>query len=211
MSACLKKATLQAFVDSELPPVELASAERHIATCASCQQELDGIRATTLKVGALLDSLAPDDGLNTAPIAVVRIPYDGANSRMRWTVVTSAGVFVATLFLFVMIWRQHSPTATNVVKSMTPAFVPSVEKKEVLVAAVTKPAQVGTSKPRVKVRQFQALDDGEPMQTGMIYRVNLPATASPGASASQVQSAKRIPAEVIVDEFGNVRAIRFLQ
>ena len=70
---------------------------------------------------------------------------DGANSRMRWTAVASVGVLVATLVLFVMIRRQHSAPATNFVR-VAPAPAPSVEKKEVLAAAVTKPAHVGTPK-----------------------------------------------------------------
>jgi len=200
---------LLAFVDRELPSAEMESAQRHITGCVACKQELETIRATSVKVNSLLSSLAPDDEANTAPIAVVRTPYSGANLRMHWTVVASVGVLVAALFLFVMIRRQHSAPATNFVKAVVPAPAPPVEKKEVLVAAVAKPVHVGTPKTPLKVRQFQALDDGEPIETGMIYRVSLPASSS--ASATAQQSAKRIPAEVIVDEFGKVRAIRFLQ
>ena len=61
MSACLKKEILLAFADGELPPGEMESAERHIAACAVCKQELESIRATRVKVNALLSSLAPDE------------------------------------------------------------------------------------------------------------------------------------------------------
>jgi anti-sigma factor RsiW len=209
MSVCLKKETLLEFADGELPSGEMASAERHIAGCAACEQKLESIRATSLKVDVLLSSLAPEETANGAAISVVRMPYRVANSRMRWSAVASIGALVAALFLFVMIRRQHPAPTLDVVKTATPAPVLSVEKKEPLVAAVAKPAQVGSPKARVKVRQFLALDDGEPIETGMIYRVSLPAPTS--ADASATQSAKRIPAEVIVDEFGKVRAIRFLQ
>jgi Putative zinc-finger len=206
---CLKKEILMAFADRELPPSEMELAKRHISTCAACKQELESIRATSVKVNSLLASLAPDEDPNAAPITVVRIPYSGANLRTRWTAVVSVGVLVAALLLFVMIRRQYSAPAPNFVKAVAFAPVQSVEKKEVLVATVTKPAHVVTQKAPLKFRQFQALDDGEPMETGMIYRVSLPAPSSPEVSAQQ--SAKRIPAEVIVDEFGKVRAIRFLQ
>jgi anti-sigma factor RsiW len=209
VSECLKKEILIAFVDGELPPGEMESAERHISACVACKQELGSVRVTNMKVNSLLASLAPDEELNSAPIALVRIPYSGANSRMRWTAVASVGVLVAALVLFVMIRRQHSAPETNIAKAVTPAPTASVEKKEVLVAAVAKPAHVETPKRPLKIRQFQALDDGEPIETGMIYRVNLPASPSPNFGGPQ--SAKRIPAEVIVDEFGKVRAIRFLQ
>jgi anti-sigma factor RsiW len=209
MSGCLKQEILMAFSDSELPSGEMKSAERHIADCAACKRELESIRATSLKVNAMLNSLAPRETANADAVTVARIPYSSANTRMRWTAIASVGVLVAALILFVMIRRQHPTPATSVAKTVAPAPVPDVEKKEVLAEAVTKPAHVGTPKGPVKVRQFQALDDGEPIETGMIYRVDLPASSVPNGVS--LQSAKRIPAEVIVDEFGKVRAIRFLQ
>jgi hypothetical protein len=209
VSECSKKEILLAFADRELPLGEMESAERHITGCVTCNRELESIRATSLKVNSLLSSLASDEEPNAAPIAAVRIPYSGPNSRMRWTAGASVGVLVAALVLFVMMRRQHSTPAPNFVRVVAPAPMPSVEKKDVVVVAVAKPAHVGTPKTPLKVRRFQALDDGEPIETGMIYRVNLPAPSSTSASAKQ--SAKRIPAEVIVDEFGKVRAIRFLQ
>jgi anti-sigma factor RsiW len=209
MSVCLRKETLLAFADRELASDESGLAERHIAVCAACQQELESIRAASVKVNSLLHSLAPDEGEIAAPIGVIRIPYTGANARMRWTAAASAGVLVAALVLFVMIRRQHSAPVMGLVSVVAPPQLPSVEKKGAVIAAVTKPAHVGSRKTSVKMRQFRALDDGEPIETGMIYRVSLPASSSPSSAAQQ--SAKRIPAEVIVDEFGKVRAIRFLQ
>jgi hypothetical protein len=209
MSACLKKETLLAFADCELTSGEMGSAEQHVAACAVCRNELANVCAMNVNVNALLSSLAPDDSQNVDASAVVRIPYSGANERIRWAAVASVGVLVAALLLFVMIRRQPSAPAPDVAKIVTPASQPIVEKKEIPVATVKKPLHVGAPKRAVKVRQFQALDDGEPMQTGMIYRVSLPASSVTNTAASQ--SAKRIPAEVIVDEFGKVRAIRFLQ
>ncbi len=49
MSACLKKETLLAFADRELTPGEMESAERHVAACAACQQQLESIRAMNWK------------------------------------------------------------------------------------------------------------------------------------------------------------------
>ena len=80
MSVCLKKETLLAFVDRELPSAEMESAQRHITGCVACKQELETIRATSVKVNSLLSSLAPDDEANTAPIAVV-IPVTGFRLR----------------------------------------------------------------------------------------------------------------------------------
>jgi hypothetical protein len=209
MSGCLKKEALLALADREWPSGDMELAERHIAVCLSCKQELESIRATNLKVNSLLSSLAPEESGGADAIAIVRIPYSGANVRMRWTAVASVGVLVAALLLFVMIRRQHPSHELNVVEAVTSAPLQSVGKKEVLTATVAKTPHVGATKTAVKMRQFQALDNGEPIESGMIYRVNLPASTFPNVAVSQ--SAKRIPAEVIVDEFGKVRAIRFLQ
>jgi hypothetical protein len=209
MSVCLKKEILLAFADGELTSGEMELRQRHISTCTACKQELESIRATSLRVNALLNSLTPGEIADANELTVVRIPYAGAYVRMRWTAVASVGVLVAALILFVMIRRQHSTPPTNVSKTVAPTLMLNVEKKEVLAEAVTKPAHVVTPNTPLKVRQFQALDDGEPIETGMIYRVDLPASSVPNGVS--LQSAKRIPAEVIVDEFGKVRAIRFLQ
>lgn len=209
MSVCLKKERLLAFADNELTPGEMELAEVHIAACASCEQELAVIRATNLKVNALLSSLAPNDATNAEQIAVIRIADYATIPGMRWAAVASVGVLAAALVLFAMIRRTHTVVPTDVAKTVSPLPVSVVEKKDVAVAAVAKPARVAVPKVHAPTRQFQALDNGAPIETGMIYQVSLPATSSRDASASQ--SAKRIPAEVIVDEFGKVRAIRFLQ
>jgi anti-sigma factor RsiW len=209
MSGCLKKEILMAFADGELPPGEMKLTERHIEVCASCRRELAGIRATNATVHALLSSLAPEEVADASPAAFISVPYKVPNARRRWTAVVSMSVLAATLFLFLVNHRQHSAPVPTVAKTLARVPAPAVEKKDVLAAAVTKPVHVVVPKSDLKVRRFQALDDGEPIQTGMIYRVSLPVPST--QKSSTTQSAKRIPAEVIVDEFGNVRAIRFLQ
>ena len=209
MSECLKRETLLVFVDRELSTGEMESAERHIALCAACRRQLDEVRAMSVKVDALLSSLAPNDAPNLEPIAVISIPPKTANARMRWTAMACVGVLVAALLLFAIIRRSHTTPAPNVARTERPVTVPSPEKKDAPAENIGKVASVAVHKPHPRVREFQALDDGEPIQTGMIYRVSLPALSLPNASASQ--SAKRVSAEVIVDEFGKVRAIRFLQ
>ena len=210
MSVCLKKERLLAFADNELMPGEMELADVHIAACASCQQELAVIRGTNLKVNTLLSSLAPNDATHAEQIAVIRIADHATNAGMRWAAVASVGVLAGAMVFFAVIRRTHTVVPTpDVAKAAVPAPVIAAEKKVVVVETVTKPARVAAPKVHAPTRQFQALDNGAPIETGMIYQVSLPATSSRDASASQ--SAKRIPAEVIVDEFGKVRAIRFLQ
>jgi anti-sigma factor RsiW len=209
MSTCLKKETLLAFVDRELTPGDMESAEKHIAACSACQQQVESIRATSLKVNALLSSLVPNDAASEERIVAIRIPGRVANPWMGWAAVVSVGALTAALVLFGIIHRTHPVTPSDAAKTVAPAPVPAAEQKELVVATVVKPVQVAAPKVHATVRQFQALDNGAPIETGMIYQVSLPASTARDATASQ--SAKRIPAEVIVDEFGKVRAIRFLQ
>jgi len=209
MSACLKNETLLAFVDREMTPADSELAEKHVAACSACQQQLEGIRASSLKVNALLSSLAPDGEANAGSITVIRLQNNAANPAMRWAIVGSVGVLAATLLLSAMIRRPHIANPPDSARTATFTPAPEVEKKTAVVATIVNPVHTTVPKVPAKVRQFQALDNGAPIETGMIYRVSLPASASSDSSATQ--SAKRIPAEVIVDEFGKVRAIRFLQ
>jgi hypothetical protein len=209
MSTCLKTETLLAFADSELASGEMELTEMHIAACSSCRQQLDSVRAASLKVNALIGSLAPDEATDAEQVAVIRIPEKAANPGMHWVSVAAVGVLVMALAIFVMIRRTHTDAPSDVAETVALAPVPAAEKKDVVLTPVTKPADVGVPRAHARVQQFQALDNGAPIETGMIYRVSLPSTTSRDANATQ--SAKRIPAEVIVDEFGKVRAIRFLQ
>src|SRR5579864_1980964 len=95
MSACLKKEALLALLDGELAPGEMASLHGHIAGCLSCRLELDSIRATNLKVNALLGSLAPNDAASAGQISVIRISGKAANPGVCWVAVASVGVLVA--------------------------------------------------------------------------------------------------------------------
>jgi hypothetical protein len=65
------------------------------------------------------------------------------------------------------------------------------------VAAVAEP----------KTLEFISLGDGAPIETGTIVRLEVPVGEAKGMKAG---ARKRIPADVLLDEQGEVRAIRFL-
>jgi anti-sigma factor RsiW len=202
MSECVKRETLLAFADRELAAEEMKLVECHIADCSSCKREFDNVSATSLKVDALLSSLVPSDAIDSEPSVFVSIPQRAASIRTRWAAVGSIGLLAAAAFLWFLAVRGSGPTQQPRLVVSAPPVVLPVEKTPVAVPVSNKAAQVAIHKPRAVARQFQALDNGGPIQTGMIYRVSMPAPSD---------SAKRIPAEVIVDDFGKVRAIRFLQ
>jgi anti-sigma factor RsiW len=202
MSECVRRETLLAFADRELATDEMKLVERHIADCSACKREFDNVSATSLKVDALLSSLVPSGALDSEPSVFVSIPQRAATIRTRWAAVGSIGLLAAAAFLWFLAVRGSRPTQQPRLVVSAPPVVLPVEKAPVAVPVSNKPTQVAIHKPRAVARQFQALDNGGPIQTGMIYRVSMPAPSD---------SARRIPAEVIVDDFGKVRAIRFLQ
>jgi hypothetical protein len=68
---------------------------------------------------------------------------------------------------------------------------------------------VRKQKPQPRILQFHALDNGGTIESGLVYRVSLPVPIIGGPGGAK--PARTIPAEVMVDESGQVRAIRFLQ
>ena len=54
MTEHLDEGTLQALLDGELPPGELAAAEGHVATCAACAAGLEALEAVNRRAGLLL-------------------------------------------------------------------------------------------------------------------------------------------------------------
>jgi hypothetical protein len=78
------------------------------------------------------------------------------------------------------------------------------------VAPVVKPRfrRARKSNPPPRLDDFVALDDGDPIQVGVVVRVMLPASAfaaMPQAGATQV-----ILADLVIGEDGQARAIRFV-
>jgi hypothetical protein len=164
--------------------------------------QFDNVSATSLRVGALLSSLVPSDAIDTELKMYVSIPQRAASIRTRWAAVGSIGVLAAAAILWFLAVRGSHPAPEPKLVIAAAEVTHPIENAHVAVPANTRPTEVAIHKPHSAPRQFQALDNGGPIQTGMIYRVSMP---------SPSDSSRRIPAEVIVDDFGKVRAIRFLQ
>ena len=127
MSSCLKRETVQAFLDRELSAAEMESAEQHVSVCAACQRRLDNLRATSATVDALLTSLVPEELTVAIPNgamadAVASMSCKAAGSRLRWALIVSVGALaVASSFLFIMIHRPHTAPTPSITKSQAPA------------------------------------------------------------------------------------------
>jgi putative zinc finger protein len=211
MSTCLKEEQFQALVDNELAETERESISTHIAGCEECREKLDAIQSSAMRLNSLMDSLVPE-GMPEVSHGLLATP--NRESVTAWGLVgVISATAVAALVLLAVIFLKRAPDRPNspavaqvasvtVPTAITPAVVPTVAHTP---KKVIRPQH--NSQPRTL--QFHALDNGGPIEEGLIYRINLPISDS--AAPIQSKPAKTVPAEVIVDETGQVRAIRFLQ
>ncbi len=213
MSDCVNRETLLAFVDGELAASETASVERHIAGCAACRLELDRVRATTIRVDSFLNSLAPAEAPAASPYMAPIAPPKPSSSWIRWAATASLGALAAaSLLFFITFRRSHTPRnpPANVVVAKIQAPPPiSISAPESHNAAPSqKPPQPHIRAARPAENDFMPLDDGPPVVDGTIARITLPASLA--IDPARARRGKGIPADVLVDEWGQVRAIRFV-
>lgn len=221
MSACLKSSILQAFADGELPKATIASAATHIEPCASCRRELEKIRAANLETRRLLDSLLPEQAPEVMPSSVRAFSSEPAANPSRTIVATIGALAACALLVFILLHRQVQPpsltpsTASNASSASQPASQVAAMQPAL---AIAKSPAIQTSNPirhaARKIRplsqplEFFPLDDGGPIESGMIVRVNL--GASVRRNSLPARGAKQVPVDVLLDEQGEVRAIRFV-
>jgi hypothetical protein len=87
---------LVGYLYDELPPEGRAAFEAHLATCATCRQELDGLRATRTHLGSWAPP-EPDFGFRIvrgAP-AAASAPAPGSRSWPRWGLAAAAVLLLA--------------------------------------------------------------------------------------------------------------------
>jgi hypothetical protein len=211
MSACLNAEQFQALVDNELATTERASIATHIGGCDGCRGKLEAIQSSAMRLNSLMDSLVPE-GLPEDSHGLLAIPRRESVTGWGMVGVISATA-IAVLVLLAVVFLKRAPDLPNspavaqvasnsTPSSITPAVVP-------IVTPTPKKVVRPKHSPALRTLQFHALDNGGPIDEGLIYRINLPVSDS-GAPV-QSKPAKTVPAEVIVDETGQVRAIRFLQ
>jgi hypothetical protein len=209
MKSCMNEGKLRACLDRELPEDEAKSVSRHLLACKQCSAKFELLRSRAASIAAMMCSLQPlsADPPNEAEEALVHIWSRARRTfaaRLLWA--ASAGVGLVLLLVAVAVTEKHSSVPV-IQKRAGPAL--SIEK-ELPQAPKTKSAGEGSAGSAArKVDGFLPLDDGEPIQMGFIVRMNLPAwVLSPwegGMRSGEIQ------ADVIVDETGRARAVRFLK
>lgn len=210
MSVCLKEEVLQAFMDQELGEPENDCVSAHVAACAACRGKLALIQSSSLKLKSILDSLVPDGHSAASLNSVIDLPQPASAPTIAWTVV-AAGAAIAAVILVAFIFLRSGPVVPGsrdiAIVSHAPAVVRLTGNHPTPI--LHAPVPVRKQKPQLRILQFHALDNGGTFDSGLVYRVSLPVPiiAVPGGA----KPTKTIPAEVMVDESGQVRAIRFLQ
>jgi hypothetical protein len=210
MSVCLKEEVLQAFMDQELGEPENDCVSAHVAGCAACRGKLALIQSSSLKLKSILDSLVPDGHSVASLNTVIDLPQPASAPTIAWTGV-AAGAAIAAVILVAFIFLRSGPVVPGsrdiAIVSHTSAAVKSTGDQPTPI--IHAPVPVRKQKPQPRILQFHALDNGGTFESGLVYRVSLPVPiiAVPGGA----RPTKTIPAEVMVDESGQVRAIRFLQ
>lgn len=211
MTSCVKDSQLRAFVDRELPELEMLALRAHAANCESCAQRLQGIAAASAEVKSLMNVLAP---AIVEPIVAPEI-FSAAEwkswPRVSW-ISAVATVLVGAVGLLAFIHAQHGATPvrehTGTVLSNLPIRVPLGGSSTTLTVEVSGHL-AGDKKhsSRKTLMTFVRVDGGEPIEAGTIVRVKLPA-----AMFSDVNPVKtpEVAADAVVDELGRVRAIRVL-
>ncbi len=211
MSACLKEEKFHAFVDNQLAATERESIATHIEGCEECRGKLETIQSSAMRLNSLMDSLVPE-GMPEVSHGLLATPR--GESVTAWGLVgVISATAIAALVLLAVIFLKRSPDRSNVpaVAQVASNSAPTTITPAVVPTATHTPKKVVRLQhnPQARTLQFHALDNGGPIEEGLIYRINLPVSDS--SAPAQSKPAKTVPAEVIVDETGQVRAIRFLQ
>ncbi|MBZ5498249.1 MAG: hypothetical protein LAP85_17755 [Acidobacteriia bacterium] len=219
MTACLTDGDLRACLDGELPPGAARTASQHLLSCERCRNHIELVRARAVNTAALMDCLEPamaefQQG-DAAALARIhsRAPMRRGGWPMRWAALGAAGM-VALLLLVVTPNRRHPASSEPAVGQQPVAQASGAGVGNPLQAASPVPQATSSLTPAKsaapgKVDYYLALDNGEPIQMGFVVRMNLPASVlSPW---EPVRDPGEIQADVIIDEGGRARAIRFLK
>ncbi len=209
MTSCVNEGKLRACLDRELPEQEARLVSHHLLGCLPCCKRLEQLRSTAAVVSAAMDSLPPVAaiaGKNPDAALARTLSVSGrrpVSSRLQVSL-TCAGLVLLALVIVVTAKRSLAPAVSEARKSVTdgwneppPATIPGSRDDG------TTDADLGES------ADYLPLDDGEPLQIGLVVRMSLPASVlTPWASR---MNAEEIKADVILDEAGRARAVRFLR
>lgn len=209
MTLCVNEGKLRACLDRELPEEEAGLVSQHLLECLTCRKRFEELRSTAATVFAAIDSLRPvaevaDQNPDAALARILSVPRRKPVPSRLQVSLACAGLVLLALVIAVTERRYIAPAVSEARKSATggpnwtpPATMPDAKDDEKAATDLSDSAD------------YLPLDDGEPLQMGFVVRMSLPASVlTPWASS---MNAEEIKADVILDEAGRARAVRFLR
>jgi len=191
MTPCWSEGELRAYLDGELPARDMQGLEAHLKECSACGALCGDMAGRADRLSVWLGAL-PETG---AAVALPRPPRRSLAGRF-WAgaalaIAASLGAALALLP------RTSHKTATLAPPPVVSPVAPAPQPPAVQPAIIRREPRkhVVPAKPKPKIEYYVALDD-EPIDTGLVVRVNL--------------NGGQVPADVIVGPDGRARAIRLV-
>lgn len=180
---------LSAYLDSQISPAERARVEGHLATCAACRSELDGLRGTVALLRALPRVPVPRAfTLSEAQVGIRRPeprPAWGAVLRGLGAVTAIALVAVVAGSLLKRPSWQPAATVARVAPmaaTVQPAIQPTVAAESAPAAAVAlapAPTEPNMAAEKAVEQPAATTDTTAPTTTAQMTAVPPPAPAAP--------------------------------
>jgi hypothetical protein len=196
MKQCWPEGTLRAYLDGELPPEEMRSVAAHLEECADCSRLHTELSVRASYVGGLMDTLSVP-----APKLAPRKVAAKASGSWAWTgaaVALAAGLAIAAM----LIPKQEAPKIVHTPPVPQPqqaqVIQPERVAEEIPLATAPLKSQKVTSvrrAPRAKLADAFIALDNEPIESGIVMRVELPGST---------------PADIVFSPDGRARAVRLV-
>jgi hypothetical protein len=202
----------------------------HLDVCSYCQRRFSNHRALTEGLFALAQSnrsLQASERLESSLLDSYRQRQRFAARSRRAIAWISAAAAAGVVILFALrspiapdsslsgttakMEQTHpvvsTPPAASVEQQSNTGPVPSASGKQ-----VPRTRQVNRQMAEAELAYFLPLDDYEPIEMGVVVRVQLPQSlfGSPGTALDEDQRGQPIEADILIGEDGSARAIRFV-
>lgn len=188
MKQCWPEGSLRAYLDGELAPEEMRQVAAHLEECPACGRLHGELSVRASHVAGLMDTLA-------IPIAqsVRRKTAAWASGSWAWT--GAAVALAAGLAIAAMVLPKQEPRRVAQVPTVVPRQVLPEEPAAIPVAVQPRTVASVRKAPRIqRADPFIALDD-EPIESGIVMRVELPGST---------------PADIVFSPDGRARAVRLV-
>jgi anti-sigma factor RsiW len=188
MKQCWPEASLRAYLDGELPAEEMRQVAAHLEECPACSRLHSELSVRASYVTGLMDTLA-------IPIAQPVRKKAAARASGSWAWTGAAVALAAGLAIAAMVLPKQEPPRITQVPVVTPPQVLPQETAAIPVVAQPRTVASVRKAPRIqRADPFIALDD-EPIESGIIMRVELPGST---------------PADIVFSPDGRARAVRLV-